>query len=294
MHDIKYRHNIERNIVEHIRISNDAEKMNEPVPFLLSTVAAFTNCYKQKNYFNEMSLFLLDFFDFFEYSTSSLPPKEIDIYKFPEMHPYYYDALSGTSDESIFEDDEGECSIVGVGICRKQNVLTICMEFFMHSRTNELKERNLENHIIPHEFAYLTLIQNNTNEDLSLAVRILRRGEIYDIKNIDKKLRPGEAYEMDRLLVQPQKLSGGRYDLSYDGFSSSSNFNHYREVCNSIGNYSDKELALTAKIAMSKYRQGYKSKTLEKFKAVFEVARLMAYLPEYFEFMYDLIVKEKR
>lgn len=249
--------------------------------------------------------FMLDFNDFLEYATSGLT-KKFKISKFPDGYIHYYQSIPGTSDFPLFESNYSKFSIMGVCISRGANSLCINMQFrvFISEENPNIIDLVGKNNGIIYEFVNLHLCDHNI-EDLPIKYQMrLRRLKLEDIKNgliIDSEDSDNIVEYTRSHIVPPvqfktnnaifQYYNSPDYRIMYSGQA-------WEEQAESMSEASFKPEAPVDLIKfyrdqkeIVKRNHEYNTKILADN---FEIARLMVYLPDYFDFMYDLVLNEKK
>lgn len=204
------------------------------------------------------SFHVLDFNDFLDYSTSDLP-KEIDIHKFHNFHIYCY----GTYDESyespgVISSEENKFSIMGALLSRKNNELGVMMQI-----------RVFDQYYISDKAP--DIVKSNFSGKLFNPNHNFPYIFIYlTIKQTDEGL-----VEMLRSEIIPPIILGAE---------------DYGINCIGIMDYDvNRSIHSTYPQLLEKDREVL----YERDQLYFEVARLIPFIPSYFDFMYDLVLEEK-
>ena len=212
------------------------------------------------------SYHMLDFNDFIEYATSDLVDKP-DYSYFDNNHIYFYQALHGTYDQGIFESAHGyDFSIVGVAIAKKDNEYTVFAQIRYITEYINLHLDVLENneykkyfniaHRFPYEFFTLSFIEES------------------NIKELAEKLR---CIITPPIMIGKDAEYGLRIKISDDSL-----LEYYKEEFG-------EDSPLLKPESLNIVGQG-----IDKHQTEYEIVRLLFYLPSYFDFMYDLVIDEKK
>lgn len=199
--------------------------------------------------------FTLDFGDFLEYATSPLA-RDVDLAQFAPGSLSFYEALPGTYEAPLFEsEDDLSFSIVGVAISQFEEELVI---YLVARYFEERAELGIQMATPSGTFSYFIagLVLHPDAEDAKRLV------------------------EGDRFLLVPERKDSGELAFS---LASPLTVNLMRLLVEMKTREGDpRRTAITASEA-----------NLKRAGSCFEVARLMAHLPNYYAFMYDLVREER-
>jgi 5-methylcytosine-specific restriction endonuclease McrA len=200
--------------------------------------------------------FLIDFNDFVEYATSSVALRS-KISQFPNNHVVFVDSLPGTYDKGIMDSEYG-CgfSIVGAAIGKSNNVCSLTLQIrYLDDRLYQLNEAFKE------------------KKHPRLPANQFFPYEFFTLLLTEDSL--GSDVEIIRYLTQPPILRPNE-DYEYGG-SLLTRDNELIESCRTADHARDS-------LFLKSNEHG----------SEFELARLLLYFPSYIDFMYDLVVTEKK
>jgi 5-methylcytosine-specific restriction endonuclease McrA len=204
------------------------------------------------------SYHILDFNDFLDYSTSDLP-KEIDIQKFHNFHIYCY----GTYNESyespgVISSEDNKFSIMGALLSRKNNELGIMMQIRVFDQFY-LSDKAPD--IVKSRFSEQLLNPNHNFPYIFIYLTI-------------KKTNEGLVEMLRSEMIPPIILGGEDYSIH----------------CMGIMDYN---VNLPLHTTYPQLLEQDREVLYERDQFYFEVARLIPFIPSYFDFMDDLVLEKK-
>ena len=240
---------------------------------------------------NLRSYHMLDFNDFAEFATSDLN-SQYDFSDFKNNHIYFYQALPGTFDEGIFESGFGyDFSIVGAAIARKDSEYSVIVQVRYLTKGNTERNNSEGNE---NSLSYSVPV---TDEGFKLYLDVLedKKHQRYFNKNhcfpyeffsiaFTKLKNSNKLAEKIRCLTPPPLLVGkaASYGLHFK-ISDNSLIEYYKEIYGKDNQFLKKD-----------YLSDIFSARIDDHKCEFEFARLLLSLPSYYDFMYDLVVEERK
>lgn len=201
------------------------------------------------------SYHVVDFEDFLDYSTSEIV--ETDYSQIPDQNILFYDALPGSFDEELIESDRGPISIIGCALGRYKQSITICIKVM-------LRGKEFFPEMIEHESSKQMFSQEDAFH-YYLCLLTLKQEN-----------KENEWYEYSRIRLFPPISSGKpEYGYAFRFYEKSKEFSEFQRV-------------------LTKEQIADSDSIIDAHKLEFELARLMLNLPGYIDFMYDLVINEKR
>jgi len=253
---------------------------------------------------------MLDFGDFLEYSTSNLPnPFSID--QIASRHCHYYQGFPGSYDNPHFDNMFGKFSIMAAFLAREENHLWLTVQFKTETHDTEANQGRVIDLVGSHNFWFESLSLHLVALDKDeLAQQFATKVKAVGPLPVDPMSEPwldGLLELMKARLTSPFSGHTDRYTIASvfrkDGYTVMYGGGFWREIAANVDDVIKKrgippELQnnRAAKyFASEKERVGRTEELFERDMADrFEVVRLMRFLPSYFDFMYDLVVDEKR
>jgi 5-methylcytosine-specific restriction endonuclease McrA len=253
--------------------------------------------------------FMLDFDDFLEYATSNLPAS-FSIDSVPPNHSYYYQALPGSLDKPLFANRYGKFSIMGACLSRYKNNLWIIAHFkaeteeYLKKASKIIDLVNGSNFF--HYFVTLHLMDSrreafSSEEEFAKWSGAIGPDRIQEWTEITQNL-PSVDYsiEMTRSRITPPFETDyeGEYITDYGLIHTGQLWTDQAEElasCELEENapadmMESHQLWLEKKQSLKEWQDYFETAMADQF----EVTRLMRFLPDYFQFMYDLVIMEKK
>jgi 5-methylcytosine-specific restriction endonuclease McrA len=256
----------------------------------------------------EKEFFMLDFGDFLEYSTSNLAT-DFSIDSFSHNHCYYYQALPGSYEKPLFANRYGKFSIMGACLSRHQNHLWIIVQFKAETEDSlEKKTRMVD---------LVTGKNNFLNYFVTLHLMDWRRESFSTDKAFEEWSGKFPVEYIPKWIESTQKEMSG-YDLvevtrnclsppfetDYDEYFNVWGIKHTGEIWTQFhellagidpanvpkDNLEAYKTFMDVVQPLNEWEEEFNTEMADNF----EVARLMRFLPSYFDFMYDLVITEKK
>ena len=238
---------------------------------------------------------MVDFEDFLDYATSNMVER-FEIPHFPDKHICYYQALPGTWENPLFDNDYGKFSIMGVCLSRGENNLWINMQFKVMTQSTErdgIEAIDLvgSNNGFVHEFVHMRLMDYRKDY---FSKETLARMKNY---REDWFSEDGTPVEFTKYHVIPPFRSNfdyynnNDYRITYSGEMWRDRAEQWQKV--------EWQPDAPAEYIEHYRTEGHRVKEFEDYHNKiladhFEIARLMTHLPSYFGFMYDLVKEERK
>ena len=254
--------------------------------------------------------FMLDFEDFLEYATSSLA-SSFEVDSVPFNHCCYYQALPGSFDKPLFANRYGKFSVMGACLCRFESNLWIITHFKAETAESLKKATRMvdlvggTNNFLNY-FVTLYLIDDrreafSSDEAFAKWCNQYPDGRSPEWNELTQE-QPveGSLIEFTRnVLAPPFETDYEQYNRSEWGIKHTGLL--YTEWYDHVGAHRLEDDATSEQVEL--HQKNLETRQLlqewqEEFNTEmadqFEVARLMRFLPSYFDFMYDLVITEKK
>lgn len=247
--------------------------------------------------------FTLDFEDFLEFATSDLTPS-LSIDLLPDPCCYYYQALPGTFDKPLVTNKYSSFSVIGVCLSRFENGIWIIAH--LKKETESSRKLSKITDLVGdmngfwQEFICLHLVDYQLGSNSSEWEWFEEKKISWDKNNMgSSKLGQSKGLvEFTRSNVLPPMWTNlGKHNEYGVGSSGDMWTSMYWELLTSdFGDIGPRDEKILSDYLMSAYTDvlAFKAHFETSMADEFEIARLMVFLPSYFEFMYDLVINEKK
>jgi hypothetical protein len=252
--------------------------------------------------------FMLDFQDFLEYATSNLATS-FQINSIPFNHCFYYQALPGSFDKPLFENKFGKFSVMAACLSRHENYLRIIVQFKVETaeylkKVVRMKDLVTGNNNFPNFFVSLDLLSKRreafSSEDAYEELCNRFPGGVQEFEKSDSGTPMDESlYEYSKYkLYPPFETDYEEYtDFWYWEFGGA----FWRGFSQYLAENPPEDDTPKFERESYDYYLDYLKHLPQSEKHFdteladhFEIARLMRFLPSYFDFMYDLVIREKK
>gem|GEM_PF-4549984 len=253
--------------------------------------------------------FMLDFEDFLEYATSNLATT-FSIDSVPHGHCYYYQALPGSFDKPLFANKYGKFSIMGACLSRWENHLWIIVQFKAETRDSLKKATRIVdlvtgNNNFLNYFVTLHLMDYRReafSSDKAFAVWSNR----FPIELIPRWIESAQEKTQGYSLVEASRSClAPPFETDYEDYGNKWAYKVagtvWTEFCQCLAGLKPKDdwtidelEAYQSLMGHLQWIPEWEEEFHTEMADQFEVARLMRFLPSYFDFMYDLVIREKK